>query len=42
MPKDTIRFFNKTDRDLARLTKAFGVNSEADVVRNLLCSKLEL
>ena len=27
---------NKTDRDLARLTKALGVNSKADVVRRAL------
>ncbi len=40
MPKYTIHFSSKTDRDLARLTKALGVNSKADVVRkalNLLC-----
>ena len=36
MPKYTIHFSNKTDRDLARLTKALGVNSKADVVRRAL------
>ncbi len=36
MPKYTIHFSSKTDRDLARLTKALGVNSKADVVRRAL------
>ena len=36
MAKYTIRFSSKTDRDLARLTTALGVNSKADVVRRAL------
>ena len=40
MPKYTIPFSNKADRDLVRLPSAFEVNSKAYVVRkapNLLC-----
>ncbi len=36
-PKTRFTFFNKTDGDLARLTKALGVDSEVDVVRSPVC-----
>ena len=36
IPKYTIHFSNETNRDLARLTNALGVNSKADVVRRAL------
>ncbi len=44
MPKYTIQFSKRTDRDLERLAKALGVSSKADVVRkavNLLRYVLE-
>ncbi len=44
MPKYTIQFSKRTDRDLERLAKALGVSSKADVIRkavNLLRYVLE-
>lgn len=44
MPKYTIQFSKRTDRDLERLAKALGVSSKADVIRkavNLLRYLLE-
>ena len=44
MPKYTIQFSKRTDRDLERLAKSLGVTSKADVVRkavNLLRYVLE-
>ena len=44
MPKYTIQFSKRTDRDLERLAKSLGVSSKADVVRkavNLLRYVLE-